>query len=102
MIPLIINRRIEPIRRRHLHPLDVLLNRIEFRINTQALIARRNQLLHRRVRPHLIAQQAVNDNVAVVCVFVEGHGVILNNQQYNSKTDRHIPEVSSGQHLLIL
>jgi hypothetical protein len=75
MIPIEFNRRVKANGWQHPHPFDILRNGIWFGLNFQTIPTSSNYLLQRRIRPHLIAQHAVNDNISLVGVFVDGHGV---------------------------
>jgi hypothetical protein len=75
MIPIKFDGRIKAIGWQHPHPFDILRNGIWFGLDAQTIPTSSNYLLQRRIRPHLVAQQAVNDNISLVGVFVDGHGV---------------------------
>ena len=54
------NRRIKTVRHQPPHLPQILLNRIARSPDLQTLPTRINDLLQRRIRPHLVAQHAVN------------------------------------------
>ena len=73
MIPIKFDGRIKAIGWQHPHPFNILRNGIWFGLDAQTIPTSSNYLLQRRIRPHLVAQQAVNDNISLVGVFVDGH-----------------------------
>ena len=75
--PVIINRRPKTIGRQLPHMLKIFLDRIDRRINPQALIALSNQLLHRRVPLQAVPHHAVNDLITPIGTFVYGHCMLF-------------------------